>query len=459
MTAEGLTVEKGGSEGTVRISASFDVLGLCRDPHGAGWGKLLRWRDADGREHQRYVADAVTQGEPGALCAALAHEGLQIVPKRQRDLRDYLAAVPAKGRVTVVSRTGWHEIDRQSVFVLPGQTIGRCRTECVVLDGAAPAPYATCGTIEDWREGPAKLASGQVLPVLSISTALAGTLAHLAGVEGGGVHYVGHSSIGKTTLLRLAASVWGRGDTPGFVLSWRATANGLEGAAACATDTVLVLDELGQIEAREFAAAVYMLANGAGKARAHRDGSLRDPRTWRLMFLSSGEVPIDAKLAEDRGRKSRAGQHVRMLNIAADRGLGFGVFDNAGPDGDAAVLAKACKVAAASAYGTAGPEFVRRLIAEDVSGDDVRQIVKEFVAANVPIGADGQIDQAAQRLGLIAAAGELATAFGLTGWRKGEAREAAAWALKQWIEGRGGTEPAEARQAVQQVRLMIEAYG
>jgi uncharacterized protein (DUF927 family) len=94
-----------------------------------------------------------------------------------------------------------------------------------------------------------------------------------------------------------------------------------------------------------------------------------------------------------------------------------------------------------------------------VTGDDVRSIVTEFVATEVPRGADGQIDRAAQRLGLIVAAGEVATAFGLTGWSKGEARDAAAWTLQKWVEGRGGTEPAEARQAVQQVRLTIEAHG
>ena len=89
-----------------------------------------------------------------------------------------------------------------------------------------------------------------------------------------------------------------------------------------------------------------------------------------------------------------------------------------------------CKLAAASAYGTAGPEFVRRLIAEGVTRRRrARSIVNDFVAAEVPPGADGQIDRAAQRFGIIAAAGELATEFGLTGWREGEARDAAAWAL------------------------------
>jgi hypothetical protein len=62
-------------------------------------------------------------------------------------------------------------------------------------------------------------------------------------------------------------------------------------------------------------------------------------------------------------------------------------------------------------------------------------------------------------LGLVAAAGEIATALGVTPWQKGEAMAAAGWAFDQWIEGRGGTEPAEVRQAIEQVRLIIEQHG
>ena len=101
-------------------------------------------------------------------------------------------AVRAKGRVTVVTRTGWHEIGGQSVFVLPGETIGPRGGERVILDAAAGGAYQARGTIEDWRDGVAKLASGHVLPVLMISAALAGPLLHLAGMEGGGVHFAGH---------------------------------------------------------------------------------------------------------------------------------------------------------------------------------------------------------------------------------------------------------------------------
>jgi hypothetical protein len=158
----------------------------------------------------------------------------------------------------------------------------------------------------------------------------------------------------------------------GFIRSWRATTDGLEGAAAGATDTVLILDDVGQVDAREMGAASCMLANGAGKACAARDGSLREPRCWRLLIISNGEAPVDAKLAEDRGRKPRAGQLVRMLDIPTSRA--FGVLDSAGPDGGAAALADECKLAAMS-DGTAGPEFVRRLIFDRVTGDEARATV------------------------------------------------------------------------------------
>jgi putative DNA primase/helicase len=149
----------------------------------------------------------------------------------------------------------------------------------VAASGASEAH----GTVEEWRDGAARLASGHLLLMLAISGASAGPLLHLAGVEGGGVHFFGPSSIGKTTLLRLTAIVWG---PPGYVRSCRATANGLEGAAAGATDTALILDEVGQVEARDMAAALCSLANGTGNARAARNDSLRELRSWRVLTIS-----------------------------------------------------------------------------------------------------------------------------------------------------------------------------
>jgi hypothetical protein len=398
---------------TLWIAAPFQVLGQCRDPRGQAWGKMLCWRDADGLEHIRYVPDEATHGEPAMLCATLADGGLHIDRAYQRELARYLCDTQVARRATVVPRTGSHEVGRRLVFVLPGETIGQHGAERIILENAAQSLYEKRGTLDDWRDAVSKRAQGQVLPTLAISATLSGPLLQLTRLEGGGVHFWGPSSTGKTTVLRMGASVWGPGDTAGFMRAWRATANGLEGAAAVATDTALILDELGQIEARELAAALYFLSAGSGKARANRDGSLCESRSWRIVLLSSGELPIGVKLVEDKGRKARAGQEVRMLDIAASRQ--FGVFDYPGPDGDAARLAKACSHAATVVYGSAGPEFIRLLLGEDVGGEDVRSMVEDFVKAEVPQGADGQIMRAAQRFGLIAAAGELATRLGVTG--------------------------------------------
>jgi uncharacterized protein (DUF927 family) len=467
MTSSGLTAELADGKGKnaimkeIEVSTPFEVIGASRNPSGHGWGKWIRYHDADGRIHRRHVSDSALQGDPAALCGMLADAGLRINRAYQRHFVTYLSGVVVNARVTHVERTGWHDIGGRPVFVLPDDAISANSGERVVLDSCAAGPYEARGTLEDWRKGVGALAQGHALPVFAVSAALAGPLLYLSRQEGGGINIFGASSKGKTTLLQIAASVWGRGDSSGYVRAWRATANGLEGVAASATDTALILDELGVIDARDFAPSLYGIANGIGKSRAGRDGSLRNPRSWRVMALSSGEIPIEAKLAEDRGRKARAGQFVRMLDIPADRGLGYGVFDNAGPKGDAAELARSFKNAAVSAYGTAGPEFVRKIVKEGPEdiGATVCEMMAVFISQNVPNNSDGQVTRAAQRFALIAAAGELATALGITPWRTSEATAAASWAFGGWMVQRGGAESAEVRQALDQVRLFIEQHG
>src|SRR4029077_10948928 len=126
--------------------------------------------------------------------------------------------------------------------------------------------YRIRGTLEDWQKGVAALTMGQQIPIFTISTAFAGPILLLLGQESGCVHLFGESSNGKTTALLAAASVWGSGDTQGgYMRSWRTTEHGLEATASGANDTVLILDEIGEIEPRAAHQAVYMLANGSGK--------------------------------------------------------------------------------------------------------------------------------------------------------------------------------------------------
>ena len=119
-------------------------------------GQILRWRDADGRLHEKFVSDEALQGDAAAICAPLAAEGLQIVRAQQREFANYLSGVQTTARVTVVHRTGWHEIDGESVFVLPDEIIGRKGVGRVLLDGAAHGPYERRGTLAEWSDGVAR---------------------------------------------------------------------------------------------------------------------------------------------------------------------------------------------------------------------------------------------------------------------------------------------------------------
>ena len=61
-----------------------------------------------------------------------------------------------------------------------------------------------------------------------------------------------------------------------------------------------------------------MLGNGLGKSRASRDASLRKPASWRLLFLSTGEISLADKMAEDaRNRRQTAGQRGRLRIASA----------------------------------------------------------------------------------------------------------------------------------------------
>jgi putative DNA primase/helicase len=53
--------------------------------------------------------------------------------------------------------------------------------------------------------------------------------------------------------------------------------------------------------------------------------------------------------------------------------------------------------------------------------DEIRNIRNKLKERELPKGADGQVKRAFNRFSLVAAAGELATMYGITGWSIGEA--------------------------------------
>jgi len=452
-----------------RIAQPFEILGCARDVADAvgrtgDWGKLIRFKNSDGVDVEQIVPLSSLHGDAGALVSSLAHWGMDITctPTARRLFAEFLASVDVKDRVTIVRHSGWLDVGGSRAFALPSEIINGAGHERVMLAKDVAGPYRQSGTLEDWKDSVGLLAADHRLLRFAIATALAGTLLHLSGFESGCFHLHGKSSEGKTTCLRMAASVWGSGANNGYVRTWRATANGLEATFAGACDTCLPLDEVGQVEGRELGQALYMATGGVGKQRMRRDATLGPSRMWRLTVLSSGERPIESKLNEDakHGAHAHAGQLVRAVDIPV-RGV-HGVFDEFEVDDvDPAAFADKCKTATSTYFGTAGPEFVRRLIAENAPAEDVRQRVEAFVRSALRDVKDrhGQTARVAQRFGLVYAAGELGVQLGILPWEQSDLLNDATALFEAWLEERGGAAPYEAQQAVAQVRQYIEMHG
>ncbi len=278
-------------------------------------------------------------------------------------------------------------------------------------------------------------------------------------MPGGGWHWRGASSVGKTTMLRAAGSVWGGGGLNGFVRSWRVTANALESVAAVHTDTLLPLDELAEIDPPDAGRVAYMLANGAGKARANRAGYVRPVTEWRSSYISTGEISLGDKLSED-GRRATAGQNVRVVDLAADAGTGYGVFDILHGFNRAADLADSLKEAGETHYGHAGRKFIERLVYDiDRAREKIRLLTNDFLARYCPDGASGQARRVAKRFALVAAAGEMAQSFGIVPWAAGEAYEGSGRLFDEWLSARGHTGNQEIEDGIEQVRRTIERDG
>ena len=443
----------------VHVAGPFELLAETRDVDGRNWGILLAWQDHDGARHELALPRAALAGDGVEARRVLMDSGHYIAPGRsaREALTAFLTSVRVRARARAVSRIGWHD----AAFVLPDRTIGGAEGERVLLqtETALAHNFRCGGSLADWQHHVAAPARGNSRLVLALSMAFAPPLLQPAGGESGGFHLRSVSSTGKSTALDAAGSVWGGGGA-GYVRSWRTTANGLEGVAATHCDSLLCLDEIGQVDAKAAGETAYMLANGAGKGRAQRDGTPRALQQWRVLFLSSGETGLVEKVAEDGRRRATAGQQVRVLDVPADAGAGLGLFEVLHGAPSPAAFADRLRQAAKNYYGTAARAFLERLTA-DIEGrcQVVRGLESDFLRTHCPIGATGQVCRAAARFARVAAAGELAIALGILPWEPGEAEASVAACFDAWLDARGGVEPAEISAGIAQVRLFIEQHG
>ena len=434
------------------LGPPLKVLARTREESAtSGWGRLLEWKDEDGNVHRWAMPDNVLYSQGWEWLGDLADAGWPGLPSMRKQIAAYLFEAKPGRRVRCMQRVGWF----RNAFVLPGVTIGRQDGEEILFQSPIinSELYSTAGTLDGWRDA-AALAVGNSRLTFALCLAFAGPLLRLTGAEGGGFSLEGASSSGKTTALQLSASVWGG---PVHVRTWRATDNGLEGVAALHNDGLLVLDEIGQVGGKVLAEAAYMLANGSGKTRAGKDTALRRSLTWRLLFLSSGEVGLAEKLNEC-GLRSRAGQEVRLVGVPVASG------DVASLHGlpDAAALSDRLKTIAAAHYGHAGRAFLEWLTRDvEASRREALALVEKWTASLLTACPDagGQVKRVARRFALCAAAGILARDRAGVLPESMDVAMSVNAAFKAWLNERGGAGASEDAAILAQVRLFIEQHG
>ncbi len=473
MTAKGLQffpepTEKNPDPAPVFVAAPFQVVGETCSDDGEAWGVFLRWHDRESRPHQWAIPRRMIHKPGNEIAEELEHAGLSCAPdNRAHDLlKRFIGQVKVSRLLRCVTRTGWHQAKGPPVFVLPGgEAFGQGAAD-VILQGEsarADAVYRATGTLADWKAQVGALAVGNDRVALFLAAAFAGPLLELLGEPSGGLHLVGDSRTGKSTAAVVAASVWGKPTADGQMRQWRGTANGLEATAAETADALLILDEMGQADAREVGDVVYMLANEAGKQRASRTGTARRRQSWRTLFLSTGEVTLGQKMA-DAGKRAMAGLDVRLVNLPADAGVGLGVFQVLHGRPNAAALAEELRDASRAQHGTAARAFLAWLAGERATNaSELRATLDElraaFIAKHVPSNANGQVRSVAGRFAMIGAAGELACDCDVLPWPQGEALRAAGACFQAWLSDRGGAGAGEDATALRQVRAFLEAHG
>ena len=175
------------------------------------------------------------------------------------------------------------------------------------------------------------------------------------------------------------------------------------------------------------------------------------------MYLSTGELSLSEHMSTV-GGKAEAGQELRLLNIEVDAGKELGLFDCIHGADSAQQFADDLGAASKQCRGVAGEAFIRYLI-------DNRSYVRRYVEkvqqqfakiVELTTDDDGQIQRAASHFVIAAAAGELATAAGITGWNEGEAIRGASVCFKSWRAAWSPAGSRETKQSIEQVRAFIQ---
>lgn len=438
------------------LSSPVYIEAMSRDFQNQSWGRLLTFKDPDNTSKSWSMPMELLAGDGSEIRRNLLNLGVELaIGGKERILfLSYLQSTKPSKRIQCVNRIGWQNEN----FVLPGRVVGVNSTDSeLILQAQSPdKSISTSGSLDQWRDKIGQMCGGNSRLIFAVSTAFASVLLKITGEETGGFHFVGPSSIGKSITLKVAASIWGSSGLGGFLKRWRSTLNGLEQLSTARCDSLLILDELGEINPKDAGNAAYMLTGGVSKNRATKYSSLAPQSEWRLLFLSSGEIGLTTHIAQS-GHESHVGQEVRMIDLPADTGK-HGIFEDLHGIGDSGSFATALAANAEQYFGSPIVEFLEKLVVDPNIHSQINEIRQTF-EREIKAADHGQIHRVAKRFSLVAAAGELAIRFGILPMEQNEALKVTLSLFMDWKKTWTRVGSRESQRLLDQIKSLLQEYG
>jgi putative DNA primase/helicase len=396
--------------------------------------------------------------DPSEAISELMKRGYGYRHAERNSLVQYLVGLgdSTLAKYSITLKTGWVAAkDGTFSFALHSETIGDQSIRYLDVTPPTDPLIQRCGDIQGWQQTIGAMAAGNSRLIGAIGIALAAPLLKILGVEGGGLHIFGTSSIGKSTALAVSISVTGELR----FATWNSTANGLEAGAEAHSDLLYPIDEVGQALTKVVEDASYCLANGVGKSRMSKDTSARNIKRWVTLFFSTGEFAMISFLQAG-GIICKGGQESRMPSIPGDAGCGLGLFDTIHDWASPKEFADELKAQGPKNKGTVLAAFLERLVlvANDPTWVDRQKkrhqaIVKQLQGTASDPGET--VGRVAGRFALIQLALELAQEWGVTLFPDGQVGWAVERLFTAWIEARGGAGSIDIKQACDRIEHLF----
>ncbi|MFP1109221.1 DUF927 domain-containing protein [Vibrio cholerae] len=436
------------------IAGPISVKAHTYDPDfKKGFGILIQWRSRVGEHHERVfkMKDILADGGR-SMIQTLADTGLYIHYRQGywKHIIDYILSSSPTDTVVTVDQTGWY----YDQFVTPSWVAGFSEQEVIFQNDSAEKLSAK-GTFMDWQESVARLCQNNALMTFSLCSAFAAPLLSKLDWDSFLVHFLGSSKHGKTTLLRLAASVCSDFN---YCDSWSSTSNGLEARAKSRNNMIVLLDEFQQADPESVLTGVYQLGNGTSKLRATKSANLQEQYHWNIVGLSTGEIGLAQVLAQA-NRKVQAGQLMRFFEIPLFQK--YGAFEHIHELNSAKEFAEHIAQVTSHQHGTALQPFLNQV----ASIDDIREKLTSRIKSISSIWFDcyeltknNQISFAADRFAFIASVGELAIELGALPWSKGSAIMEIGKIFEVWVANQDEDCDFEERHIKNQLRQIIPKW-